>query len=199
MLSYRTQTIALGLALALTVAIALLVAGPVAAQNPGADQYTPTAPSGSGPTPATTPDDGPASLNSAPSSPADPDPATSDDGDSAVASPATATAGTAATASAAKKRSSKPKRNGDQRTLGGIAASAAQELSAEQDKAAASRLLRDEGSDAGLGILFWVILAGTVLWALLTAFARRRDAGDPNPTSATRATSGPRTQSDSSR
>ena len=192
MLSSRTQTRTIGLAAALTVAVALLLNGSARAQNPGADQYTPIVPSGSGPAPTTSPGSGQPQANSAPST-----------GDVAPA-PATAPAPTTTTPqeapqaavtedpAPARQRPAEPKRNGDQRTLDGIAASAKQELTADQDKAAAARLLRDDGSDSGLGVFFWVLIGGTVLWALLTAVSRRRNGGEPDSAAGGASRLGPR-------
>ena len=181
--SFRNPTSTFAVLQALTVAVVLLLASAASAQVPGADQYTPTAPSGAGPTPATS--SGSLEAESVEETPVPESPA--DSGSEAAPSAETDPAAAPATepstssddeAASAASKEREPKRNGDQRTLDGIAAATAGGLTEDQDRAAAARVLRDDGGDSGLGIFFFLALGAIVLWAILTPVLRRRREGD---------------------
>ena len=181
--SFRNPTSTFAVLQALTVAVVLLLASAASAQVPGADQYTPTAPSGAGPTPATSAGSLEAESSEeapVPESPADSgsEAAPSAETDPAAAPAAEPSASEDDEAAAAGSKGREPPRNGDQRTLDGIAAAADGGLTEDQDRAAAARVLRDDGGDSGLGIFFFLALGGIVLWAILTPVLRRRREGD---------------------
>ena len=172
---------------AIAVTLALALPSAAAAQDPSADQYTPTAPSGGGsepvsPVPSSGGGDGGAppadSGSSGGSGSADPadtgGTAPSDSTESAPVDPVNASA----SSGEAKKQ------HKDDRTLDGLAATASAERAgagAGSTEGPATELLRSEsGGGLGMGIMLWAVLGVTALWAIATVVRRRQD-GNGHP------------------
>lgn len=165
----------------------LVISATATAQNPAADQYAPTSPSGGGAVPTNPSGGGAVPTNPAGDSGKPVQVSAPDDGaapaaadvSGAVSTAPTDTARTAApVASTQATDASRP--NDDRQTLDGIAASAKQ----QRDEAAAANgsqspgtaLLRSDSADGtGVGVFLWAVLSATALWAAATVLRRRRD------------------------
>lgn len=146
--------------------------GAASAQDPGVDEYTPTAPGAGGPTPQPGNPAGSASGLQTGAVPSAGDPATDPSQDAASSADEEAT--TTQTRGESK--------NKDQRTLDGIVASARdqreQVTGPDDSDQVATRLLRsDDDGGGGMGVVLWILVGGTVLWGIATLFSRRHQSG----------------------
>ncbi len=168
---------------ALAVAVALALPGVATAQDPSADQYTPTAPSGGGSEPVTPV---PSSDGNGGPAPADPG---SEGGSGATSSggsgedvPSGSTDASAAEPANASGEAGK--KHNDEETLDGLAAAASAQRAdagAGGAEGPATELLRSEsGGGLGMGVFLWAVLGVTALWAIATVVRRRQD-GDGHP------------------
>ena len=167
--------------IALVAALALAIPGTAIAQDPSADQYTPTAPSGGGDVPTspvtnTGGGDGgpPADTSAGGDSSGAP---TTDSGTTAPVEPTAATPTEQATGNGpagGDKAKSK-----DDRALDSLAATAAAQRDASSSKgneSPATQLLRsDSGGGLGMGAFLWAVLGVTALWAVAMVVRRRQD------------------------
>jgi hypothetical protein len=165
--------------IALVAALALAIPGTAIAQDPSADQYTPTAPSGGGDVPTSpvpnTGDGGPpADTGAGGDSSGAP---TTDSGATTPVEPTAATPNEQAagngSAGAGKAKSK------DDRALDSLAATAAAQRDASSSKgneSPATQLLRsDSGGGLGMGAFLWAVLGVTALWAVAMVVRRRQD------------------------
>lgn len=178
------------------IAVGLALPAAAAAQDPSADQYATSTPSGGGNVPA--------SPNSAGGSPT-----VSPDGSSSgpASDGATPSAGAPLPGSDAPSPSPSPSAGNDagvtaagaeglnkaQRTVANLGAdsrNAQETVAANASADPATQLLRsDSGSGSGTGPLLWIVLGGTLIWALASGVGtyRRRPPSGPSNSATTSA------------
>lgn len=178
-----TPTFRILTAILTAVAALALFSASASAQDPSVDQYTPTAPSGGGSVPTDAESTGIGGSGSEDGD--DGGTAAGSNGDSGAATGAPATVPTdgddvPSAGASVSVDTGEGSKSPDDRALDNVAASAENQRTSNpgEQGGAATELLRTESDGGtGLGVLLWVVLGLTALWAIATVLRRRHDGG----------------------
>jgi len=171
---------------AITAVIAMLaMAGTADAQDPAADQYAPTTPSGGGNVPISPIGDTTSPVGDPTTHAATDDGVADTTGGSGTQAAPSSGAAPGSTTAATRQSTGNEDSNKAQRTVDKLAADARSErdsASGGANATPAAELLRtDKAAGSGMGAFLWIVLGGTLLWAIVSGVTvlrgRRADHG----------------------